>query len=321
MAVVTMKQLLETGVHFGHRTRRWNPKMKPYIFTERNGIHIIDLQQTLVALDTTYDLVRDIVIEGGSILFLGTKRQAQDSIEAQAMRCGMPYVNQRWLGGTLTNWSTIRKRIKDLFDLEERRDRGEFSLLKKKEALGLTRKIEKLNHRLGGIKDMRDLPDLLYIVDVRREATAVHEANLLGIPIIALVDTNCDPDLIDYIIPSNDDAIRAIKLITTKMADAVLEGIAMRKERAVIEEEPSEAFVDEDEMYLGEATLAKLRAGELEFGADQVKSEPEWTAAPLAKPEEDSVSLEDGSVPEQEAKAAEGDGGDQDGPASESDTE
>ena len=235
MAVVTMKQLLETGVHFGHRTRRWNPKMKPYIFTERNGIHIIDLQQTLVALDQMYDLVRNTVAEGGSILLLGTKRQAQDTIEQQAIRCGMPYVNQRWLGGTLTNWRTIRRRIDDMVELEERRDRGEFDLLKKKEALGLTRKIEKLNHRLGGIKEMRDLPDLIYIVDVRREATAVHEANILGIPIIALVDTNCDPDLIDNIIPSNDDAIRAIKLITTKIADAVLEGMAMRKEAPELE--------------------------------------------------------------------------------------
>lgn len=293
MAVVTMKELLETGVHFGHRTRRWNPKMKPYIFTERNGIHIIDLQQTLTALETMYDVVRETVADGGTLLFLGTKRQAQDTIEQQATRCAMPYVNQRWLGGTLTNWRTIRKRINDLFELEERRDRGEFKLLKKKEALGLMRKIEKLNRRLGGIKEMRDLPDLLYIVDVRREVTAVHEANLLGIPIIALVDTNCDPDLIDYVIPSNDDAIRAIKLITTKMADAVLEGIAMRKERAVVTEEPTEVFADEDEMYLGEATLAKLRTGELEFDAEEQDEEVEWMAVPLDGLEEDAGREED----------------------------
>jgi len=290
-----MKQLLETGVHFGHRTQRWNPKMKPYIFTERNGIHIIDLQQTLVALDEAYDIARNIVAEGGSILFLGTKRQAQDSIEQQALRCGMPYVNQRWLGGTLTNWRTIRQRIDDLLHLEERRDRGEFELLKKKEALGLTRKIEKLNHRLGGIKKMKDPPDLLYIVDVRREATAVHEANILSIPIIALVDTNCDPDLIDHIIPSNDDAIRAIKLITTKMADAVLEGLAMRKEMPGLEEEMAEVYVDEDEMYLGEATLAKLRAGELEF-TEEAASAPEWTAASSSEPE-------DSAAPEEEPEA------------------
>jgi small subunit ribosomal protein S2 len=277
VAVVAMKQLLETGVHFGHRTQRWNPKMKPYIFTERNGIHIIDLQQTLTSLEKVYGVVRDAVGEGGTVLFLGTKRQAQDSIEQQAQRCGMPYVNQRWLGGTLTNWRTIRERIDDLHSLEGRRDRGEFELLKKKEALGLTRKIEKLNHRLGGIKDMDRLPDLLYIVDVRREATAVREANILGIPIIALVDTNCDPDVIDHIIPSNDDAIRAIKLISTKMADAVLEGQAMRKEMPELEEEMAEIYLDEDEMYLGEATLAKLRAGELEF-TEEVEPEPEWIA-------------------------------------------
>ncbi len=309
MAVVTMKQLLETGVHFGHRTRRWNPKMKPYIFTERNGIHIIDLQQTLVALDQMYDLVRNRVAEGGSILLLGTKRQAQESIEQQSIRCGMPYVNQRWLGGTLTNWRTIRRRIDDMVELEERRDRGEFDLLKKKEALGLTRKIAKLNHRLGGIKEMRDLPDLIFIVDVRREATAVHESNILGIPIIALVDTNCDPDLIDHIIPSNDDAIRAIKLITTKIADAVLEGMAMRKEAPGLEEEMAEVYMDEDEMYLGEATLAKLRAGELEFSNE--KSEPEQTAVPYesevelsAAEEAESVAVEDKEPPVVEEEEA-----------------
>ena len=300
MAVVTMKQLLETGVHFGHRTQRWNPKMKPYIFTERNGIHIIDLQQTLTAVDEVYDIVRDTVAEGGVILFLGTKRQAQDTIEQQAQRCGMPYVNQRWLGGTLTNWRTIRERIDDLMQLEERRDRGEFELLKKREALGLTRKIEKLSHRLGGIKEMNELPDLLYIVDVRREATAVHEANILGIPVIALVDTNCDPDLIDHIIPSNDDAIRAIKLITTKMADAVLEGIAMRKEMPDLEEEMAEVYMDEDEMYLGEATLAKLRTGELQF---EEESEPEWSVASTLGPEE-AASPEGESEIEPERVAA-----------------
>jgi small subunit ribosomal protein S2 len=286
VAVVTMKQLLETGVHFGHRTQRWNPKMKPYIFTERNGIHIIDLQQTLAALEEVYDLVRNAVAEGGIVLFLGTKRQAQDSIEQQAQRCGMPYVNQRWLGGTLTNWRTILDRIEDLHTLEDRRDRGEFSLLKKKEALGLTRKIEKLNHRLGGIKDMKRPPDLLYIVDIRREATAVHEANILRIPIVALVDTNVDPDVIDHIIPSNDDAIRAIKLITTKMADAVLEGIAMRKEMPGLEEEMAEIYVDEDEMYLGEATLAKLRAGELDF-VEEPEPEPQWSAPASEEEQED----------------------------------
>jgi small subunit ribosomal protein S2 len=303
VAVVTMKQLLETGVHFGHRTQRWNPKMKPYIFTERNGIHIIDLQQTLTSLDEAYDVVRNTVAEGGQILFLGTKRQAQDTIEQQAQRCGMPYVNQRWLGGTLTNWRTIRQRIEDLHTLEERQERGEFELLKKKEALGLTRKIDKLNHRLGGIKDMDKRPDLLYIVDVRREATAVHEANILGIPIIALVDSNCDPDVIDYIIPSNDDAIRAIKLISTKMADAVLEGQAMRKEIPELEEEMAEVYLDEDEMYLGEATLAKLRAGELEF-AEEPEPKPEWAESEEEVEQHAPAEEEPESEPEIEVTTA-----------------
>lgn len=306
MAVVSMKQLLETGVHFGHRTRRWNPKMKPFIFTERNGIHIIDLQQTLAALEHAYEVVRNTVAEGGTLLFLGTKRQAQDSIEQQALRCRMPYVNQRWLGGTLTNWRTIRDRIDDLHGLEARRERGEFEVLKKKEALGLTRKIEKLNQRLGGIKEMRNLPALLYIVDVRREATAVHEANILGIPIIALVDTNCDPDLIDHVIPSNDDAIRAIKLITTKMADAALEGIAMRKETPGLEEEMEQVYLDEDKMYLGEATLAKLRAGDLAFEEEKEEEEPEaeWETAFDEEAKTEIFVNEDEDLEEEQEAAA-----------------
>lgn len=304
MAVVTMKQLLETGVHFGHRTRRWNPKMKPYIFTERNGIHILDLQQTIPAIEKAYALTRETVAEGGTLLFVGTKRQAQDTIRQEAERCGMPYVNQRWLGGTLTNWRTIRQRIDDLVNLEARRDRGDFDLLKKREALGLTRKIEKLNHRLGGIREMRRLPDLIFIVDVRRENTAVHEANILGIPVIALVDTNGDPDKIDHIIPSNDDAIRAIKLISSKMADAVLEGMALRKEY-----EPVEGLAamleDEDEKYLGEATLAKLRAGRLEFDDDGEawdgleEEESAWSGLEDEEEEED-VDFDDANLEEEE---------------------
>ena len=277
MAVISMRQLLETGVHFGHRARRWNPKMRQYIFTERNGIHIIDLQQTIVAIEDAYRLTRDIVAEGGIVLFVGTKRQAQETIESEARRCGMPFVNQRWLGGTLTNWRTIRARIQHLKRLEARRDRGEFELVTKKEALMLTREIEKLNERLGGIREMTRLPDMLFIVDTPREDTAVHEANILDIRIVAMVDTNCDPELIDYVIPSNDDAIRAIKLITSKLADAVLEGAAMRKEE--LELVSAEAMQvgaydqfgdeDEDEAYLGEATLAKLRAGALAFEGDR----------------------------------------------------
>ncbi len=264
MAVVTMKELLETGVHFGHRTKRWNPKMRSFIYTERNGIHIIDLQQTMTALDRAYEAVRDTVSEGGIVLFVGTKRQAQDSIAEQAQRCGMPYVNQRWLGGTLTNWRTIRQRIDYLLNLEERKERGDFDRLPKKEALQLEREIVKLNQRLGGIKDMRGLPDMLFITDVRREATAVKEANKLDIPIVAMVDTNCDPDPIDYVIPANDDAIRAIKLITTKIADAVIEGQNLRASLM-----PEEEELEEEEKYLGEATLAKLRSGELEFEEEE----------------------------------------------------
>jgi small subunit ribosomal protein S2 len=260
VAIVTMKALLETGVHFGHRRRRWNPKMKPYIFTERNGIHIIDLQQTAVALEKAYNLVRDVVAEGGTLLFVGTKRQAQEAIAEHALRCGMPYVNKRWLGGTLTNWRTIRQRIDHLKHLEGRRDQGGFDLLLKKEALKLNQEIIKLEDRLGGIKEMRDLPDLLFVTDVRREYIAVSEANKLNIPVIAMVDTNCDPDPIDHIIPANDDAIRANRLLISKMADAVLEGIALRKAAQPEEIEEKELFEDEDERYLGEATLAKIRA-------------------------------------------------------------
>lgn len=278
MAVVSMKALLETGVHFGHRTKRWNPKMRPFIYTERNGIHIIDLQQTITALDKAYEAVRDTVVEDGMILFVGTKKQAQESVAEEAERCGMPYVNQRWLGGTLTNWRTIRQRIDYLLNLEERKERGDFERLPKKEALKLEREIEKLNKRLSGIKDMRRLPDMLFITDVRREATAVKEANKLGIPIVAIVDTNCDPDPIDYIIPANDDAIRAIKLITSKIADAVIEGQNMRASLV-----PEEEELEEEEKYLGAATLAKLRSGELEF-----EEEEEEGAKRLGEEEETS---------------------------------
>jgi small subunit ribosomal protein S2 len=278
VAVVSMKALLETGVHFGHRTKRWNPKMKSFIYTERNGIHIIDLQQTMTALDNAYSVVRDTISEDGIVLFVGTKRQAQESIAEQAQRCAMPYVNQRWLGGTLTNWRTIRQRIDYLLNLEDRRERGDFERLPKKEALQLEREIAKLNQRLSGIKDMGRLPDMLFITDVRREATAVKEANKLGIPIVAMVDTNCDPDPIDYVIPANDDAIRALKLISTKIADAVIEGQNLRASLIPEEEELEIEF--EEEKYLGAATLAKLKSGELEFAEEPEEleelEEPEW---------------------------------------------
>ncbi|MCC7360604.1 MAG: 30S ribosomal protein S2 [Anaerolineales bacterium] len=267
MAPISMKALLETGVHFGHRTRKWNPRMKPYIFTERNGIHIIDLQQTVTALNDVYALVRSTALAGGTILFVGTKRQAQESIQKEAERCGMPYINQRWLGGTLTNWKTIKDRIAELKKLEERRDTGDFERLTKKEGLILGREIIKLQDRLGGIRDLTKLPELIFIVDVRREDTAVHEANILKIPVIALVDTNCDPGGVDYVIPANDDAIRAIKLLTAQVADAVLEGRAMRKDDSgPAEQGESYGEVDfKEEELLGPATLAKMQSGELAF--------------------------------------------------------
>ncbi len=263
MAIVSMKALLESGVHFGHRTHKWNPAMKPYIFTERNGIHIIDLQKTVKALDGAYNLVRDTVAEGGTVLFVGTKRQAQDTIKDEAERVEMPYVTTRWLGGMLTNWRTIRQRVNELERLERMRDGGEFSRITKKEGLILQRKMDRLEYLLGGIRTMTGLPDMLFVVDVYREATAIHEANLLQIPVIAMVDTNCNPGKVDYVIPSNDDAIRAIKLLVGKIADAVQEGKALHKEEE-IEAMPEAvmAIAEEvelsDEELLGEATLAKL---------------------------------------------------------------
>ncbi len=231
MSVLGIKPLLEGGVHFGHRTRRWNPRMRSYIFTERSGIHIIDLQQTIAQIDDAYAAARDAVANGGTVLFVGTKRQAQDLIEEEALRCNMPFVNQRWLGGTLTNFKTIRKRLEYLHDLEAAQARGELELLTKKERLLKSRELAKLNIRFGGIKHMTVLPDIVFIVDVGREDIAVHEANKLGIPIVAMVDTNCNPDPIDFVIASNDDAIRAIRLITGIMADAVIEGKDIRQAR------------------------------------------------------------------------------------------
>jgi len=262
-----MKALLESGVHFGHRTNKWNPKMGQYIFTERNGIHIIDLQQTVKLLDDAFNKVRDTVAAGGSILFVGTKRQAQETIQVEAERCGMPYVNQRWLGGTLTNWVTIQQRIVELTRLEKMFETGEIHNLTKKEGLLIQREITRLQTRLSGIRKMKTLPDLLFIIDIEREDTAVREANLKGIPVIALVDTNCNPSEIDYVIPSNDDAIRAIKLLVGRMADAVIEGKMMRKDeeeevvvetRSTISRRIDEDEELDDEVLLGEATRAKI---------------------------------------------------------------
>ena len=223
MSVISMKQLLEAGVHFGHQTRRWNPKMAEYIYTERNGIYIIDLQKSVGMVDTAYNAVKDIVANGGNILFVGTKKQAQDSIKAEAERCGMFYVNERWLGGMLTNFKTIQSRIKRLKEIETMSEDGTFDVLPKKEVIELKKEWAKLEKNLGGIKDMKRLPDAIFIVDPKKERICVQEAHTLGIPLIGICDTNCDPEELDYVIPGNDDAIRAVKLIVSKMADAVIE--------------------------------------------------------------------------------------------------
>lgn len=279
MANISMKALLESGVHFGHRTNKWDPRMKPYIFTERNGIHILDLQQTVKLANNAYAVIRDTVANGGTVLFVGTKRQAQETIAEEAIRCGMPYVTERWLGGMLTNWSTMYQRIQELERLEQLRDSGEINRLTKKEGLLIEREINRLNTRLAGVRKMKRLPNLLFIIDVGREVSAVNEANLLNIPIVALVDTNCNPQPVDYVIPSNDDAIRAIKLLVSKMADAVLEGKAARKDeepekqeevkaeskaRVRLTRSTVETEADDDagdDILLGEATLAKMNVG------------------------------------------------------------
>ena len=307
MAIVSMKALLESGVHFGHRTNKWDPRMKPFIFTERNGIHIIDLQQTVKMLGTAYNVVRDCAASGGTVLFVGTKRQAQETIAEEAARCGMPYVTERWMGGMLTNWSTMYARIQQLSRLETMRDTGELERLTKKEGLLIGREIERLKLRLSGARDMKRLPDMLFVVDVMREDSAVHEANLLGIPVVALVDTNCNPTDIDYIIPSNDDAIRAIKLLVAKMADAVLEGKAMNKDNEQVEEPVAAQATEErprkaarrpseedeelgDTELLGSATLAKMSA-QAEDAAETPAAQPAEAQEP-AKPKKPAKTAE-----------------------------
>lgn len=262
MSVVTMKELLEAGVHFGHRTRRWNPKMRPFIFTERSGVHIIDLQQTMLRLNEYAPVIRNMVARGGMILFVGTKRQAQATIQQEADRCNMPYINQRWLGGTLTNWVTIKQRIDYLLQLERRMDAGEFRALSKKERLTIQREIDKLNRRIGGLKTMTRLPSLVFIVDTNVEDLAVFEANKLKIPVMAMMDTNSNPDLVDYAIPSNDDAIRAIKLIVSVIADAAEEGLRIREVDMAETGQVSQQDLAEMEQYLGPSTLAKLQASD-----------------------------------------------------------
>ena len=263
-SVVTMKQLLEAGVHFGHRTRRWNPKMRQYIFTERSGIHIIDLHQTMTRINEYYEMVRRLVADGGTVLFVGTKRQAQGTVEQEATRCGMPYIHNRWLGGTLTNWATIKQRIDYLNRQERRKSNGEFQSLPKIEQLVIDRELAKLNRRIGGIKTLTAMPNLIFVIDTQREELAVKESNKIGIPLIAVADTNSDPDEITYVIPGNDDAIRAVKLITRIVADAVEEGRRFREVDMVETGQVSDDELAELEQYLGPSTLAKLQGMEEE---------------------------------------------------------
>jgi small subunit ribosomal protein S2 len=315
MANISMKKLLESGVHFGHRTNKWNPKMRQYIFTERNGIHIIDLSQTVSALQQSLELVQKTVRRGGTVLFVGTKRQAQETIREEAERCGMPYVTERWLGGTITNWKTIKERLKELERLENMQETGEIFRLTKKEGLMIQRDIDRLESRLGGVRKMPGTPDLLFVVDIMREATAVHEANLRNIPVIAMVDTNCDPKNVDYVIPSNDDAIRAIKLIVSYMADAVLEAKAF-SEKDEAEEETSASDeetrrrerrairVDEpelsDEDLLGASTLAKIVVEEEETEQVEDDAEPVAEEEVTEEPADDDIEEDDDDIEDEE---------------------
>jgi len=259
MSVISMKQLLEAGVHFGHQTRRWNPKMAEYIFAERNGIYIIDLQKTVKKVDEAYNAVAECVKEGGELLFVGTKKQSQESIKEEATRCGMHYVNERWLGGMLTNFKTIQTRVKRLKELEKMQDDGTFDMLTKKEVAKLMHEKEKLDKNIGGIKEMKRVPDMLFIVDSRKEHIAILEAHSLGIPIVAIVDTNCDPDEVDYVIPGNDDAIRAVKLISGKIASAVLEA---KQGEQFAEDENAPAAGEYDEGEADEADEASDQASD-----------------------------------------------------------
>jgi small subunit ribosomal protein S2 len=303
-SLVSMKALLEAGVHFGHQTRRWNPKMRSFIFSERNGIHIIDLQQTVGLLEEACDFVRELAAEGEAILFVGTKKQAQETVETEAKRCFMPYVSSRWLGGTLTNFATIQARIDHLVRLEDARERGEFERILKKDALKVEKEIARLNRHLVGIKEMTKLPGALYVVDPSKESIAVSEAIRMGIPILAMVDTNCDPDEIDYPIPSNDDAIRAIKLVTGRVADVVLEGLAAREYAAkealeavdvgafqetgyvASPDEPAPEYIGEEEPP--QAYVAEPKEEQPEAVAESQEAQPEETAEVEAEPQPES---------------------------------
>ena len=301
--IISMKQLLEAGVHFGHQTRRWNPKMKPFIFMDRNGIHIIDLQQTVSRLNEAYKFIEQLVAEGGTILFVGTKKQAQEAVAEEAKRCGMFYVNQRWLGGMLTNFKTIQSRITYLKELEARRDRGDFERLPKKEAQHLQDDIARLERILGGIKDMRRLPNAVFIIDTRKERTAVLEARRLEIPIVALADTNCDPDEMDYPIPANDDAIRAVRLLCSKIADAAVEGRrqleAQRKdeegeaEEPVAIEETASASTPETESAPAEAAAAPASDSAESAPAAASEGNPEASEPAPAQSEEPELATKE----------------------------
>jgi small subunit ribosomal protein S2 len=319
MAVASMKQLLEAGVHFGHQTRRWNPKMRDFIFGERNGIHIIDLEQTVSRLDAALGFVRDTVRRGDSVLFVGTKKQAQESLKTEAERAAQPYVNSRWLGGMLTNFTTIKRRVQRLEALEARRDAGEFERLTKKEASKLTEEIDKLNNALGGIRRMRRLPGALFVVDPHRESIAVAEARRLEIPIVAITDTNCDPDLIDWVIPGNDDAIRSVKLISALVADAALQAQQERQARLDDEFEQAEALppVDEAALRSDADYSAALAGGEaLVFEPDVEEIDDDGTT-PAATTTSDAEPAADGGAeaaaePATEAKAGEAQAGEAD---------
>ena len=304
---VSMKALLEAGVHFGHQTRRWNPKMRPFIFSERNGIHIIDLQQTVGRLEEACQFVRELAAEGDAILFVGTKKQAQETIETEAKRCLMPYVSSRWLGGTLTNFATIQARIDHLVRLEDARERGEFELMLKKEALKVEKEIARLNRHLVGIKEMTKLPGALYLIDPSKESIAVAEAIRMDIPILAMVDTNCNPDEIDYPIPSNDDAIRAIKLVTGRIADAILEGLAAREYAAkealeavdvgafqetgyvASPDEPAPAYIGEGKQEPPPAYVAEPEEQQPEAAAEPEEQQPEAAAEPEEQEPEETA--------------------------------
>jgi small subunit ribosomal protein S2 len=294
VAVVTMKQLLEAGVHFGHQTRRWNPKMKRFIFGERNGIYIIDLDQTLSRIETAYTFVRDLVADGGTILFVGTKRQAQDAVESYAEKCGMPYVNHRWLGGMLTNFQTMSKRVGKMAEYQRMKVSGEFEAMPKREALSKSRELEKLERYLSGIRNMERQPDAVFILDTKKEQIAVTEANKLGIPIVAVVDTNCDPDTVSYVIPGNDDAIRSGTLMCRVIADAVAEGRYMASRKA--EATASRSMLDEDKVAAEQAEARRQAIAEAKAREARLAGAPTAPSIANAAPEEIAAAAAEAQV-------------------------